>query len=40
MLEYLILLLPVILPAVFWAAYHLHVDRLAIGRDAAGAVQA
>jgi RsiW-degrading membrane proteinase PrsW (M82 family) len=27
MLNYLILLLPVILPVVFWAAYHLHVDR-------------
>lgn len=27
MLDYLILLLPVILPAAFWAAYHLHVDR-------------
>jgi RsiW-degrading membrane proteinase PrsW (M82 family) len=27
MLQYFILLLPVILPAAFWAAYHLHVDR-------------
>lgn len=27
MLRYCILLLPVILLVVFWAAYHLHVDR-------------
>ena len=26
-MEYLVLLLPVALPVVFWAAYHLHVDR-------------
>lgn len=26
-MDYLILLLPVILPAAFWAGYHLHVDR-------------
>jgi RsiW-degrading membrane proteinase PrsW (M82 family) len=27
MLAYLILLLPIVLPVVFWSAYHLHVDR-------------
>ena len=26
-MEYCVLLLPVFLPAVFWAAYHIHVDR-------------
>ena len=26
-MEYFFLLLPIILPAVFWAAYHMHVDR-------------
>jgi len=26
-MKYLILLLPVVLPVVFWAAYHLHADR-------------
>lgn len=26
-MEYFILLLPIFLPAVFWAAYHMHVDR-------------
>ena len=27
MTDYLILLLPIVLPVVFWSAYHLHVDR-------------
>ncbi|MCU0989116.1 MAG: PrsW family intramembrane metalloprotease [Xanthomonadales bacterium] len=27
MTDYVVILLPVILPVVFWAAYHLHVDR-------------
>jgi hypothetical protein len=27
MMDYLLLLLPIGLPVVFWAAYHLHVDR-------------
>jgi RsiW-degrading membrane proteinase PrsW (M82 family) len=26
-MEYVVVLLPVVLPVVFWAAYHLHVDR-------------
>jgi RsiW-degrading membrane proteinase PrsW (M82 family) len=26
-MEYLLLSLPIVLPVVFWAAYHLHVDR-------------
>jgi RsiW-degrading membrane proteinase PrsW (M82 family) len=27
MIDYLLLLLPIVLPVVFWSAYHLHVDR-------------
>ena len=27
MIDYLFLLLPIVLPVVFWSAYHLHVDR-------------
>ena len=27
MIDYLFLLLPIVLPVVFWSAYHLHIDR-------------